>query len=214
MEEQAPKPLKLSCTRTDCANELHCFRTSKKLRGERREGSCRKCGKDLVNWVRVRQRDAEDVAFTFTALQHEFIRHYYFCEVQLDEGAVNRARRKGRKRLREAVGKHLLKAVGPEVPFRDGRQTPWRGSNPIHYAQHATASCCRKCVEEWHGIPVGQALNAGQIGYLADLAMRYLEQRVQLTDDGEHVPPIRKANPPANDVRGNASLIDGISRLA
>jgi len=22
----------------------------------------------------------------------------------------------------------------------------------VHYAQHATAACCRKCIEYWHGI--------------------------------------------------------------
>ncbi len=34
----------------------------------------------------------------------------------------------------------------------DGRQTPREG-NTIFYAQHATASCCRTCIEYWHGIP-------------------------------------------------------------
>ena len=34
----------------------------------------------------------------------------------------------------------------------DGRQTPIDDNNPIHWAQHATGTCCRSCLEEWYGI--------------------------------------------------------------
>ena len=64
--------------------------------------------------------------------------------------------------------------------------------NPIHYAQHATASCCRKCMEYWHGIPQTQTLTDEQIEYFVELAMMYLKDRLpDLTYGGEHVPPAR-----------------------
>lgn len=37
----------------------------------------------------------------------------------------------------------------------DGKQTPMRG-HPVFIAQHATACCCRGCLEKWYHIPKGQ----------------------------------------------------------
>ena len=44
-----------------------------------------------------------------------------------------------------------------EIP-NDGKQTPMR-NHPIFVAQHATATCCRGCLEKWHGIPRGACLD-------------------------------------------------------
>ncbi len=37
----------------------------------------------------------------------------------------------------------------PGKPANDGRQTPMR-NHPAFIAQHATATCCRGCLEKWH----------------------------------------------------------------
>ena len=42
--------------------------------------------------------------------------------------------------------------LAPVNPPNDGKQTPMR-NHPIFIAQHATATCCRKCLQKWHGIP-------------------------------------------------------------
>ena len=39
--------------------------------------------------------------------------------------------------------------VAPAEPVNDGKQTPMRG-HPVFVAQHATATCCRVCIEKWH----------------------------------------------------------------
>ncbi len=81
--------------------------------------------------------------------------------------------------------------MSPAEPVRDGRQTPWAG-NALYYAQHATASCCRRCIEEWHGIPRGRALEDKEIQYLVDLVGFYIAERLPLLkEDGERIPPIR-----------------------
>ncbi|WP_372584870.1 DUF4186 domain-containing protein, partial [Serratia marcescens] len=49
-------------------------------------------------------------------------------------------------------------------PKNDGKQTPMRG-HPVFVAQHATATCCRGCLEKWHGIPQGVALDERQKDY-------------------------------------------------
>jgi hypothetical protein len=67
----------------------------------------------------------------------------------------------------------------------DGRQTPWHGS-AIYYAQHATAACCRTCIEYWHGIPRVGDLGAKELDYLTDLVVRYLDERLpDLPADGQ-----------------------------
>src|SRR6266478_5308269 len=186
------EPLKIKCTDADCGSGLHCFMTTRKLREANKEGRCRYCGIDLIDWPRVHRRDLHDVTFTFEALRRELIRHHFWC-VPIDQRAVNYGRRKGRQRLREAAERRLRQSVAPAAPVRDGFQTPREGSgNCIYYAQHATACCCRRCIEEWHGIPRGRALEDSEVSYLVELAMAYLETRLPLTEDGERIPPVRR----------------------
>jgi hypothetical protein len=125
-------------------------------------------------------------------MRYELIRHH-FWHIEIDEKAVLHARRKGINGMRIAAASRIRKSVGPARPARDGRQTPLEGSgNAIYYAQHATASCCRKCVEYWHGIPQGQELTEEEINYLMELAMMFILDRIPvLTKDGETIPPRR-----------------------
>jgi len=185
-------PLKIRCTSSSCNEGLHSFRPSPKMRSANEQGHCRSCGEELIDWDRLHRRDASDVSFTFASLQRELIRHH-FWHVDIDVRAVDYARRKGTLGLRDAARKIIRRSVGPAHPFRDGYQTPREGSrNPVHYAQHATASCCRKCVEEWYGIPEGRALTDDEVNYLTELARLYLLERLPpLTDEGETVPPRR-----------------------
>lgn len=187
----ALKPLKISCTSSDCENGLHCFLQTQKMAAEGLQRRCRSCGAELVDWRRVHSRDIVDVGYTFSTLKYELIRHH-FWHIEIDQRAVNHARRKGEEGMRVASEKRLRKYVGPSEPAYDGRQTPTSG-NAIYYAQHATAACCRKCIEEWHGIPQGQELTDQEITYLTDLTMLYINERLPfLTERGEKVPPLRR----------------------
>jgi len=187
------EPLKITCTSTDCTNNLHCFKATREMKVANNTGPCRDCGAELVDWSRLHKQDTRDVRYTFAALKFELIRHK-FWHVEIEEKAVNYAKRKGFSGLAIAVESRLRTSVGAADPSRDGRQTPMEGSgNPIHYGQHATASCCRKCMEYWHGIPQGRSLTDDEISYLSELVMLYLRERLpRLTEDGEKVPSIRK----------------------
>jgi hypothetical protein len=57
--------------------------------------------------------------------------------------------------------KFIEERLAPADPPNDGKQTPMR-NHPIFIAQHATATCCRRCLEKWHGIPKGHALAADE----------------------------------------------------
>ena len=209
------EPLDIKCTSTDCENGLHCFKQKQKrkkrmLREEkaaygggeggeitRLGGPCRVCGADLIDWERLDKHDLSDVTYTFDALRNELVRHYYW-HLEIDQHAKNHALRKGSIEMHAFVENCIRRSVGPEQPYRDGTQTPIHQSgNMVHYAQHATASCCRACIEEWHRIPRGRALTETEIGYLTELAMLYIKERLsELTPEGKKIPPIRPATTP------------------
>jgi hypothetical protein len=183
-------PLEITCSSADCKSGLHCFTQTKKMKGTDEGGKCRYCGAELVDWTRTHKRDLDDVRYTFEALRYELWRHPYW-HIDIDEKAINHARRKGKSSMRAAAERRLRSSVGDANPYRDGYQTPKKG-NVLYYAQHATATCCRKCMEDWHGVPMGQALTDRQIAYFTDLVMLYIDERLQLTENGEYVPPIRR----------------------
>ncbi|PPD35666.1 MAG: DUF4186 domain-containing protein [Methylomonas sp.] len=55
----------------------------------------------------------------------------------------------------------------------DGRQTPFHG-HPVFVAQHATACCCRGCLQKWHLIPQGRELTEQEKDYLLEVLERWL----------------------------------------
>ncbi len=69
--------------------------------------------------------------------------------------------------------KFIAERLAPAEPKNDGRQTPLRG-HPIFIAQHATATCCRGCLEKWHRIPRWRTLSEGEIEYILAVFARWL----------------------------------------
>ena len=191
LDEEPPPLPKMTCKSTDCTNNLHCFQQDKKDSKPVPGGKCRECGIDLVDWARVHKREIRDSEYTFSMLRIEMIRHKYWHQ-SLNERERNYAKRKGRAGIRIAAEKRIRSSVGPKEPYKDGTQTPWAG-HLLYYAQHATASCCRTCIAEWHAIPTGRALSGDEIEYLTDLVCDYVDERMpELTENGERVPYIRK----------------------
>ena len=176
--EEAPLP-KVTCTSSDCARDLHTFLRLRPAKGSTyRNTSCRVCGVELVDWARVGKRDISDVQHTMASLERELIRHHYWHK-SIDDTAMRHAKRKGLVGLREAARNRICKYVAPPRSsiFRDGTQTG-KGGNTIFYAQHATATCCRKCAEAWHGIDREQRLSGQEIDYMTDLVMQYIRRRL------------------------------------
>jgi hypothetical protein len=71
----------------------------------------------------------------------------------------------------------LRERVAPAEPRNDGRQTPWR-NHPVFVAQHATATCCRGCLEKVHEIAKGHALTAEELAYVLAVIERWLGRAV------------------------------------
>jgi len=194
-EEDDLPPLNMKCASHDCERNLHCFRVTKRMALEDR-GHCRYCGADLVDWTRVRRQDVSDVAHTIEALKKEYVRHHFWHKVPTQK-ATNHALRKGREGMREATERRIRSSVGRARAelFRDGTQTTMNDdqANMIHFAQHATASCCRACIKEWHDIPPDRALSDAEVSYLVDLVMCYVDEKLpDLKEQGIEVPPVRR----------------------
>ena len=71
---------------------------------------------------------------------------------------------KGLDKIRSHACDFIRDRVAPAKPINDGKQTPMRG-HPVFIAQHATATCCRGCIEKWHHFPKGRELSASEQEY-------------------------------------------------
>ena len=60
---------------------------------------------------------------------------------------------------------------------KDGKQTPMKG-HPVFIAQHATATCCRKCMEKWHNIPQQQELTEKEKNFIKALILSWIEKEL------------------------------------
>ena len=80
----------------------------------------------------------------------------------------------------------IARRLAPASPANDGKQTPFRG-HPVFIAQHATATCCRGCLETWHGIPRGRALGDEEQAHVLAVIARWLA--AELAGDQRDRPP-------------------------
>lgn len=77
--------------------------------------------------------------------------------------------------LEEHARDFVARRLAPAHPQRDGKQTPW-GGHPVFRAQHATATCCRRCLRINHGILEGTALTQDQQDYVVAVLMTWIER--------------------------------------
>lgn len=185
------KPLKIACSNTDCRNGLHYFGPSARTKKKSKHppGKCIDCGADFVDWQRVGTPKSDD-DYKLSMFQREWIRHHFWQHYRPSERDVNYARRKGTSGLVNRAQKVLRNKVFTVTGHLNDIQIPYSGVIPA--AQHATATCCRKCIEYWHGIPRDSKPNDAQIAYLSDWIMKFVAKKYPaITQNGEKVPPIR-----------------------
>ncbi len=76
-----------------------------------------------------------------------------------------------RNHARDFVAKNLA----PAYPKNDGKQTPMKG-HPVFKAQHATACCCRGCLNKWYRVEMGVELTEVQQEKNVNLLMAWIER--------------------------------------
>ncbi|MBQ9011313.1 MAG: DUF4186 domain-containing protein [Bacilli bacterium] len=67
----------------------------------------------------------------------------------------------------------------PPYPKNDGKQTPMKQVHPVFIAQHATATCCRSCLEKWHHISKGKQLNKNEIDYIVNIIIEWINKEME-----------------------------------
>ena len=82
-------------------------------------------------------------------------------------------RRRGLEVVLEHAADFVEKRLAPAEPANDGKQTPM-GNHPAFVAQHATATCCRGCLQKWHAIPKGRPLTAAEKEYVLRVIAAWL----------------------------------------
>ncbi|HEU0031946.1 MAG TPA: DUF4186 domain-containing protein [Kofleriaceae bacterium] len=84
---------------------------------------------------------------------------------------------RGPTAMRAHARELIAKRLAPAQPYKDGRQTPYRG-HPVFVAQHATATCCRTCLAKHHGIAMNQELTADEQTYVVDVICRWIAREL------------------------------------
>lgn len=67
-----------------------------------------------------------------------------------------------------------MRLAPKDIP-NDGKQTPMKG-HPVFKAQHATATCCRGCLEKWYRVPKGVELTEVQQAKIVNLIMAWIKE--------------------------------------
>lgn len=81
---------------------------------------------------------------------------------------------KGKQIITQHATEFIALRLAPAQPVNDGKQTPWKG-HPVFVAQHATATCCRGCLQKWYGINKNQPLTTTQQQYIVTVIMYWLD---------------------------------------
>ncbi|MCW3111456.1 MAG: hypothetical protein JWQ09_5962 [Segetibacter sp.] len=173
------KPLNIKCGSTKCSDNLHCF--SRYMKDAERKfgkkGVCYNCGHESIDWTRIHKNDISDAKYIFESLNKELMRKI-FSTIQVEKEAIDSAKSKGLFKLRNSAKVALKKRIGKYNSFIDGKQTPLGQDDIVNYAQHATGTCCRQCLQAWHNIPKEQELSSAQLEFCTDLVMLYVEEKV------------------------------------
>lgn len=94
-------------------------------------------------------------------------------QIRLREKELDYLRRKGIDEVLNHAAVFIRQRLAPAWLVNDGQQTPWR-NHPVFVAQHATATCCRGCLQEWHQIPKGRELTVEEQQYIVEVIGAWL----------------------------------------
>ena len=68
--------------------------------------------------------------------------------------------------------------LAPADPVNDGKQTPMHG-HPVFKAMHATACCCRGCLNKWYRVPLHRELTPSAQRKIVALLLAWLARQTE-----------------------------------
>ena len=96
----------------------------------------------------------------------------------LKSGDVNYVKENSLSKIESHALDFINKRLKDVSKVNDGKQTPIKG-HPVFIAQHATATCCRGCLEKWHKIEKTHILNEKEILYIKNVIMKWIERELK-----------------------------------
>ena len=84
---------------------------------------------------------------------------------------------KGLDKIQSHACDFIRDRIAPTEPVNDGKQTPMKG-HPVFIAQHATATCCRGCIEKWHKFPQHRELTSAEQQYRVSVIMEWIKRQM------------------------------------
>jgi hypothetical protein len=90
---------------------------------------------------------------------------------------IEYVKQRGLNVIQQHTRDFIIKRLAAAEPKNDGKQTPMKG-HPVFIAQHATATCCRKCLLKWHKIPMHKPLNKSEIDYIMLVIIAWIKANI------------------------------------
>ena len=81
---------------------------------------------------------------------------------------------KGIEVMKSHAEDFVRQKLAPANPINDGKQTPMHG-HPVFKAMHATACCCRGCMQKWYKIRSDRELTEDEQRRVVNLIIAWIE---------------------------------------
>ncbi len=117
--------------------------------------------------------NGEELKKLFNRLDHSKFRSSF----HLAKKYKDYCNEKGLDVIEQHARDFISKRIAPAVILNDGKQTPMK-NHPVFIAQHATATCCRGCIEKWHKFPQHRELTKAEQEYLVSVIMEWIKQQI------------------------------------
>ena len=96
----------------------------------------------------------------------------------LKQKEIDYISQKGLEEIKKQTYEIINKRLKPEIIKNDGKQTPMK-NHPVFIAQHATATCCRGCLEKWHHIKKNKELAEHEIDFIVALIIEWIRRNYE-----------------------------------
>ena len=114
--------------------------------------------------------DKEKIELVLANLKKSTFRNKF----HLKEKDIIYIKEKGIDKIRSHAMDFVEKRLSKSFIINDGKQTPMKG-HPVFISQHATATCCRGCIEKWHHIKKNHELTTDEKEYIVDVIMTWIK---------------------------------------
>ncbi len=98
---------------------------------------------------------------------------------KLKEKDILYIKEKGLDKIKSHAYDFVTKRLKDITKVNDGKQTPMKG-HPVFISQHATATCCRTCLEKWHKIDKNKILTDNEIEYIVNIIMMWIKNNYKV----------------------------------